>query len=417
MGATVAARDRRHRRLRRGRHGRHELRHLSRAPRPARDQDRLELALPLLHRACRWSTCRASARAAVRSRVCARARCSSAPSRRVRHPARRVTAGAAPARASPTPTRCSATCPSTGSRAGACTSTSPRRAPRSRSTSPSRSGIDVTDAAWGIERIVNANMANATRKVLAGHGADPRDLALIAFGGNGAVHAAAIARELGVDPHHRAEGGARVQRARRARRRLRRRPRPLLRHSAVAGRPRPRPRPPDRPAARGRQGARPDRASPRPTSSATCFAQMCYPGQNFDMSVPVPEGVALDEPGLLDLAERFHDQHESERGFCFRSQQPVAARRARHRARHHAQARSPRRDAARSPTPTRPGSGHAPRVLGRRLRRHAGVRRHALGEGATIDGPALIEEPFTVVVLPPDATATLDGLGNYVVTV
>ena len=41
-------------------------------------------------------------------------------------------------------------------------------------------------------------MANATRKVLAGHGADPRDLALIAYGGNGAVHAAAIARELGV---------------------------------------------------------------------------------------------------------------------------------------------------------------------------------------------------------------------------
>ena len=52
-------------------------------------------------------------------------------------------------------------------------------------------------------------------------------------------------------------------------------------------------------------------------------AQMCYPGQNFDMSVPVPEGTALDEPGLLDLAERFHDQHEDERGFCFRSQQPV----------------------------------------------------------------------------------------------
>ena len=50
---------------------------------------------------------------------------------------------------------------------------------------------------------------------------------------------------------------------------------------------------------------------------------MCYPGQNFDMSVPVPEGTALDEPGLLDLAERFHDQHETERGFCFRSQQPL----------------------------------------------------------------------------------------------
>ncbi|MGH9033744.1 MAG: hydantoinase/oxoprolinase family protein, partial [Acidimicrobiia bacterium] len=62
-----------------------------------------------------------------------------------------------------------------------------------------RLGLDVIEAAWGIVRIVNANMANATRRVLAGHGADPRELALIAYGGNGAVHAWAIAAELGVD--------------------------------------------------------------------------------------------------------------------------------------------------------------------------------------------------------------------------
>ena len=59
--------------------------------------------------------------------------------------------------------------------------------------------IDLTEAAWGIQRIVNANMANATRQVLAGHGADPRRLSLIAYGGNGAVHAWAVARELGID--------------------------------------------------------------------------------------------------------------------------------------------------------------------------------------------------------------------------
>ncbi len=57
-------------------------------------------------------------------------------------------------------------------------------------------GIDSLDAAWGIQRIVNANMANASRKVLASHGADARDLALIAYGGNGAVHACAIAASL-----------------------------------------------------------------------------------------------------------------------------------------------------------------------------------------------------------------------------
>src|SRR5205085_10125676 len=49
--------------------------------------------------------------------------------------------------------------------------------------------IDVVEAAWGIERIVNANMANAMRRVLASYGADPRDLAVIAYGGNGPLHA------------------------------------------------------------------------------------------------------------------------------------------------------------------------------------------------------------------------------------
>src|SRR5204863_6527307 len=59
-------------------------------------------------------------------------------------------------------------------------------------------GVDVVAAAWGIERIVNANMANAVRKVLRSHGADPRDLALVAYGGNGPVHAWAQAPELGI---------------------------------------------------------------------------------------------------------------------------------------------------------------------------------------------------------------------------
>jgi len=33
-------------------------------------------------------------------------------------------------------------------------------------------GVSVDDAAWAIQRIVNANMANAVRKVLSSHGAD-----------------------------------------------------------------------------------------------------------------------------------------------------------------------------------------------------------------------------------------------------
>src|SRR3954453_22890115 len=50
---------------------------------------------------------------------------------------------------------------------------------------------------------------------------------------------------------------------------------------------------------------------------------MCYPGQNFDMSVPVPEGPSLTDTGLLDLAGRFHAQHERDRGVSFPAQQPL----------------------------------------------------------------------------------------------
>ena len=153
---------------------------------------------------CRWSTCRASARAAARSPACARARCSSVPSRPARRPG--------PACYGRGGTRPSVTdadavlgyLPVDGFAGGRMhlDVAAARTAITQHVAEPL--GIDVTEAAWGIERIVNANMANATRKVLAGHGADPRDLSLIAFGGNGAVHAAAIARELGVEPHPRA---------------------------------------------------------------------------------------------------------------------------------------------------------------------------------------------------------------------
>jgi N-methylhydantoinase A len=40
-----------------------------------------------------------------------------------------------------------------------------------------------------------------------------------------------------------------------------------------------------------------------------------------------------------------------------------------------------------------------------------------LGPGAAVEGPALVEEPFTVVVLPPGQSARLDEHGNYDIAV
>ena len=176
-------------------------------------------------------------------------------------------------------------------------------------------------------------MANAVRKVLSQHGADPRTLSLIAYGGGGPVHAWAQARELGIDrvlvpkasPAFSALGllvSDYVVDLMRAY---------VVKLSDIdLSRVRPL-------AAELRAEAEAELAPARlgeGTVQADLFAQMCYHGQNFDMSVPLPEGESLSEDHLLDLADRFHHQHEA----------------------------SPR---VRLPHPAAPGAGHPPGPPGR----------------------------------------------------
>ncbi|MSO37715.1 MAG: hydantoinase/oxoprolinase family protein [Acidimicrobiia bacterium] len=273
-------------------------------------------------------------------------------------------------------------------------------------------GIDVIEAAWGIERIVNTSMANATRRVLASHGADPRILSLIAYGGNGAVHAWAIARDLGIDRilipkaapafsalgvlvadyvvdlvrsyivplsqvdvvHMRTLIGEIVEEARKE-----------MQPAGLAD----------------------------DATSIDLYAQMCYPGQNFDMSVPLPEGADLDGETLLELAERFHTQHEAERGFSFRNQQPLMRG-----VRLVARSETPKPDHFAEPGTVTDAAaalkGHRDAYFGVEFVSTPIYDGPQLGAGVTITGPALIEEPFTVIVVPPGSTATLDSTGNYV---
>ena len=60
--------------------------------------------------------------------------------------------------------------------------------------------LSLEDAALGIYNIVNENMVGALRLVSVEQGYDPRDYALIAFGGAGPLHANALARLLGSWP-------------------------------------------------------------------------------------------------------------------------------------------------------------------------------------------------------------------------
>lgn len=57
-------------------------------------------------------------------------------------------------------------------------------------------GLGLMETAQGILSVLNANMAKAIRVISVQRGHDPRDYALMAFGGAGPLHAARLAREL-----------------------------------------------------------------------------------------------------------------------------------------------------------------------------------------------------------------------------
>jgi N-methylhydantoinase A len=59
-------------------------------------------------------------------------------------------------------------------------------------------GLSVEDAALAIIKVANANMADAVRLLSIRRGYDPRDFALVAFGGAGPLHGAALAKEMSI---------------------------------------------------------------------------------------------------------------------------------------------------------------------------------------------------------------------------
>jgi N-methylhydantoinase A len=59
-------------------------------------------------------------------------------------------------------------------------------------------GLETIDAARGIIKLADLSMAHAVRTMTVQRGYDPREAVMIAYGGAGPLHAAAIARELGI---------------------------------------------------------------------------------------------------------------------------------------------------------------------------------------------------------------------------
>ena len=168
------------------RHGRHLDRRLPDRRRRGRARARAR-RWAACRSGCRWSTSTPSARAAARSSGATRAaRCGSGRRARARARARPAT-GAAATR--PTVTDANLLL-------GRLPDTARRRpAPRPRGR---RAGAPRASTPPTVIEVVNAEMLRALRVVSVERGHDPREFALVAFGGAGPLHACALAEELGI---------------------------------------------------------------------------------------------------------------------------------------------------------------------------------------------------------------------------
>jgi N-methylhydantoinase A len=166
------------------------------------------------------------------------------------------------------------------------------------------------ETAQGILSVVTANMAKAIRVISVQRGYDPRDYALMAFGGAGPLHAARLARNstssafsCRARPASLCALGLLLTDLRSdfAITRLL----PLEDRCARCGRGRAFAGP--RNAGRGVVRERKDRGRPPPV---TRTADMRYQGQNYELSVPLPAG-PIGAETLAALAAGFRAAHSS----------------------------------------------------------------------------------------------------------
>lgn len=252
-------------------------------------------------------------------------------------------------------------------------------------------------AASGMLRVANANMERAIRTISVERGHDPRDFALVAFGGCGGLHACEIAAELGMQtvivPQYAGALSALGM---------------LMADEVrdyslgVLGRANP-----DELFAGLERRARRESllASSREWSGASIerSADLRYRGQSYEINVPCPDSIA-------DCAPRFHREHERLYGYSNPDREiEVVTLRVRARTK----LLKPALKAARSPR----GAGH-----GRR-------RVYVDGSWRSLDvwdrdgvgtksrrGPALVLDYGSTTLIPPAWTFRLDRAGNLLVT-
>ena len=276
-------------------------------------------------------------------------------------------------------------------------------------------GLDGAEAADAIVRVANANMANAVKLISVGRGFDPRDFSLVVFGGAGPLHGADLARDLDipsvifprypgiasamgcllVDIRHdlstmylKSANDATLEEIEAEFAKLEEEARVRLREEGVA------------PADMSLQRA----------------IEMRYVGQWRQLTVDIGSDPLTDLDGVLD---RFHSEHK--RAYSFEDRDRIVEIYS---------LRVVARGAVPKPKPATeaPASDGAPPEPASRRQVHFGAehgfvdtpvhRREALAPGMILDGPMVIEQLDSTVVLPPgtrsEVTADLHIVMKFV---
>jgi N-methylhydantoinase A len=274
-------------------------------------------------------------------------------------------------------------------------------------------GIGVEDAANAVIRVVNANMTGALKVVSVERGYDPKDFALVAFGGAGPLHAVELARALGVRtvlvPRHPGllcalgllATDLQYDYARTALQRG-----PDFDPAAMDAIWRELAEEADRDLAR--EGIAPERRR------LVRLADLRYAKQGFELTLEAPAG-ALDPAAMARLVEGFHTTHERLYTFAERAA-PVEVVTVRLRAIGLVDKVALPEVAA--------APGAAPPVHERRslrlddtrYERAPVYRREALLAGHRIRGPAVVDQLDTTTLIFPGQEAQVDRHGNLILS-
>jgi len=270
-------------------------------------------------------------------------------------------------------------------------------------------GLSAIETADGMIRIGCENMAQAVKKVIVARGRDPRDFILASFGGAGAMHACFVADSMNI-PRIIVPSEAGVASAFGATAMDLRHDLEAFYFSPVA----------DADVAtinRMYEQLEKDAIALLEADGLkaadvllTRSAQMRYVGQSYEVETPIPSGklAAADLPGI---ATNFHKCHEMEFGVSSDDFAPAIV----------SLGVTVVGKTARPPVRKVDASGRNPikgqrQVYFDRAWHESNIYDgHALGEGAKVQGPCIVEFEHACAVLPPNASGTVDAYGNMMI--